>query len=68
MILTNELKGIMAMRGFSQAKVAKGIGITPRTFYDKMKKGVFLSNEINAMIDLLHIEDPARIFFAKKVT
>lgn len=68
MILTNELKGIIATRGLSQAKVAKSIGITPRTFYDKMKSGIFKSDEVQGMIELLHIEDPVRIFFAKKVT
>lgn len=68
MILTNELRGIIAMRGLSQAKVAESIGITDRTFYTKMKKGVFGSDEIEAMIELLKIEDPARIFFANKVS
>nr|DAT36394.1 MAG TPA: hypothetical protein [Caudoviricetes sp.] len=31
-----------------------------------MKIGVFGSDEIQIMIDELHIEDPAAIFFAKK--
>lgn len=66
MILTNELRGIIAMRGLSQAKVAESIGITDRTFYTKMKKGVFGSDEIEAMIELLKIEDPARIFLQTK--
>jgi hypothetical protein len=33
-----------------------------------MDKKVFGSDEIDAMIDLLDIKDPARIFFADKVT
>lgn len=68
MILTDELRGIIAKRGLSQAKVATSLGIAHKTFYDKMKKGVFTSTEIEAMIDLLHIEDPAKIFFAKHVS
>jgi DNA-binding XRE family transcriptional regulator len=67
LILTNELRGVIAMRGLTQAKVAEAIGISSKTFYDKMKKGVFNSSEIEAMIELLHIDDPARIFFAKPV-
>ena len=33
-----------------------------------MNKGVFGSDEIECMIDTLDIDDPAKIFFAKKVT
>lgn len=64
MIKTNELKGIIAKNGFSQSDVATMIGITPKTFYEKMKNGVFGSDEIQIMIDKLHIEDPVSIFFA----
>ena len=68
MILTNKLRGIIAEKGLSQADVAKEIGITPKTFYEKMKNGVFGSDEIEIMIDLLDIEDPVSIFFSNKVT
>ncbi|NLZ52398.1 MAG: DUF739 domain-containing protein [Thermoanaerobacteraceae bacterium] len=64
MIKTNELKGIIVKNGFTQKQVAKKIGITPKTFYEKMKKGVFGSDEIQIMIDMLNIDNPAEIFFA----
>ena len=64
MIKTNELKGEIAKNGYSQADVAKMIGITPKTFYEKMKSGVFGSDEIQVMIDNLNIADPIAIFFA----
>lgn len=66
MIKTNELRGVIAKNGYSQSDVAGMIGITPKTFYEKMKNGVFGSNEIQIMIDRLHIEDPISIFFAKE--
>lgn len=66
MIQTDELRGIIAKRGLTQAKVANMLGITPKTFYEKMKLGVFGSDEIQIMIDNLKIEDPVNIFFAKK--
>lgn len=66
MIKTNELKGIIVKNGLSQSDVANRIGITPKTFYEKMKNGVFGSDEIQIMIDELHIEDPESIFFAKE--
>lgn len=68
MIDTDALRGIIVSRKLSQQKVAEMLGITPKTFYLKMKKGVFGSNEIEAMIDLLAIENPTPIFFAKKST
>lgn len=42
------------------------IGVTPKTFYEKMKNGVFGSDEIEIMIEKLNIKDPMAIFFAKK--
>ena len=66
MIKTNELKGIIVMNGFSQSDIAKMIGITPKTFYDKMQRGVFNSDEIEKMIVALKIENPTAIFFARE--
>lgn len=65
MINVNALKGKIAERGKTQTDVAKAIGIAPKTFYDKMSKGVFASDEIEIMIDYLSIEDPMKIFFGK---
>lgn len=64
MIKTDELRGVIARNGYSQSDIARMIGITPKTFYEKMKIGVFGSDEIQVMIDKLHIEDPMAIFFA----
>lgn len=61
-----ELRGIIAKNGYSQSDVAKMIGVTPKTFYGKMKAGVFGSDEIQIMIEKLNIEDPISIFFTRK--
>ena len=66
MIKTDELRGIIAKNGLSQTDVAKMIGVTPKTFYEKMKNGVFGSDEIQIMIDELHIDNPMPIFFVYK--
>lgn len=60
-----KLKGIIAERGYTYAFVAKEIGISQRTFYSKMKKGVFGTDEAEKMIALLQIEHPADIFLSK---
>lgn len=68
MVNTNSLKGIIVSRGLTQQDVAKRLGLSPKTFYARMKKGVFMSGEIEQMIDLLEIDNPSSIFFAKDVT
>lgn len=68
MVDTNALRGIIVSRGLTNGKVAKHLGMNPKTFGEKMKKRVFGSDEMEAMIELLSIEDPIRIFFAKEVT
>lgn len=68
MIDTNKLRGVIAENGKTQADVAEMIGVTPKTFYGRMSKGVFGSDEIQIMIDKLHIKNPMDIFFANKVT
>ena len=65
MVDTNRLKGVIVQNEKTQEDVARHIGITPKTFYIKMKKKVFGSDEIEKMIDYLNIEDPMSIFFAK---
>ena len=68
MIRTDILRGEIVNKGLSQAKMAEIIGITPKNFYEKMKKGVFGSDEIQIMIETLEIKDPMDIFFAEKVS
>lgn len=66
MIDTNKLRGVIVENGKTQCDVAKMLGMTPKTFYTKMKKGVFGSDEIQIMIDKLNIHNPMDIFFPRK--
>ena len=68
MIDVNKLRGRMAEKGRSGQDMAKVIGKTPKTFYSKMKAGVFDSDEIEAMVKDLEIANPLEIFFAEEVT
>ena len=67
MINTNKLRGIIAEKGFTQPTIAKTIGITPKTFYEKMKKGVFSNTEIEALTEALDISNPLSVFFPNLV-
>ena len=61
MIDVNKLRGRMAEKGRSGQDMAKVIGKTPKTFYSKMKAGVFDSDEIEAMV----IKKTPKTFYAK---
>lgn len=65
---TDKLRGIMAERGVSGKDVAKAIGMHYNTFYERMRSGVFGSDEIEAIVKYLDIEDPLPIFFSDLVT
>ncbi len=64
MVATDKLRGIIVERGLSQRKMADLLGMTEKTFYTKMKNGVFGTDEAAKMVELLDITDPAEIFFA----
>jgi hypothetical protein len=68
MIDTAALRGIIAEKGFSQRAIAQKLGMTDKTFYSKMNKKKFDSDEMNAMVRILEIKNPSEIFFARKVT
>lgn len=68
MVNVKKLRGKMAEKGRSGKDMARVIKKTPKTFYEKMKKGVFDSDEITAIVEDLAIENPMEIFFADEVT
>ncbi|MBP5248661.1 MAG: DUF739 domain-containing protein [Lachnospiraceae bacterium] len=63
MIRRDLLNGEIARAGMSKAELAERIGITPKTFYAKEKKGVFGSDEIEKIVKECKIRDPMPIFF-----
>lgn len=65
LIRTDKLRGVIAERGILGLILQEKIGITPKTFYEKMKIGVFGSDEIQIMIDELHIDNPIEIFLQR---
>lgn len=68
MLDVNRLKSVIVLNGKTQEDVAKHLGMSSKTFYLRMKKGVFGSDEIDKMVEYLKIDDPMAIFFAKNVT
>lgn len=65
MVNTAKLRGLMAERGISQRDVAKHLKISENTMCKRMENGKFGIDEANALIELLKIEKPSDIFFAR---
>lgn len=66
MINTNEIKGRIMAKGYTQAEVARMIGIAPDTLSRKLIKGVLGTDEVEKLVVVLEIENPWEIFFAKE--
>ena len=62
-----KLRGLLAEHGQTQKSAAKALNMDEHTFGYRMRTGVFTNIEIEKLCDLLSIENPAQIFFAKKV-
>lgn len=67
MILVNDLRAMMVQKGYTQSDVAKMLGISDNTLTSRLKRGVFNSDEMYKLIDILDIKNPSEIFFAKEV-
>lgn len=63
MINTKKLKAEFVKNSYTYDDIAKLLGISTRALSNKIKKGVFKSNEIEDLIKILGIQDPIDIFF-----
>ncbi len=66
MLDVNALRAEWVKRGMRQTDVAHVLGISPKTFSLKLKRGVLGSNEIETLIKALEIQHPIDIFFKNK--
>ena len=65
MFNVDEFNAEMARNRYTRTKLAKEMGMSSKTLYNKIKKGVFGSDEIDKIVSLLHINDPRTIFFVR---
>lgn len=65
MLDVKALKAEIVRNGYTQASLAKELGMTDKTLCSRLKTGDFGTKEIEILIDVLHLEDPMSIFFAK---
>lgn len=62
------LKAQMALKGETGRSLAKKMGVHENKVYYRMKTGNFSLAECMKLIEILSIENPNEIFFAKEVT
>ena len=63
-----EFKAAMVKKGYTQKSLAHELGISEKTFGERLKSQRFSTEEIEKLIPLLGIEEPMSIFFSKLVT
>ncbi len=68
MLDANALRAEIVRNGMTQGQVAKALGMTANTFSTKIRSNGFGLADADKMIELLHIKNPAAIFFGGKVT
>jgi len=68
MIDKNKLRAAWIAKGLKQSDVAREIGVSDVTFSRRLRCGTFGLDEAEKMTELLGIENPLEIFFAKSVT
>lgn len=62
------LKAQLVLKGMTAKELAERLGMDESTFYRKMNAdGAFSRQQINAMIEILDIENPMDIFFAAEL-
>lgn len=68
MVRTDIIRGKMAEKGISQLTLASALKESPKTFREHMQRGVFNSDEIYSMCQILSIENVKDVFFADIVS
>ena len=63
-----EFRAAMVRKGYTQKELAKVLGISEKTFYERIKNKRFGSEEIEKLVTVLEISDPMPIFFSNLVT
>lgn len=63
-----EFKAAMVRKGYTQKMLAEILGISEKTFTERIKTKRFGSDEIEKLIEVLEISNPMPIFFSNTVT
>ena len=59
------LKIEMVKKGFNQRTLCNEINMSQATFTRRLRKGIFKSDEVAKIIEVLDLKNPMEIFFSK---
>ena len=68
MVNAKRLRGEIVANGYSMGEFSKMLNMSRSAFYRRMKVGIFGSDEIEQMMELLDIKNPVPIFFDTDAT
>ena len=63
MIQSNNLLDKMTEKNITKRSLAKKLNISPKTLYLKLKSGIFRSDELEIIVDVLDISNPWEFLF-----
>lgn len=65
MVNTAKVRGLIVENGYKMSDVASFLGISQASLHRRLEKGIFKSDEIEILIERLHIADPMAVFFTQ---
>jgi len=66
LVNTKKIQGRLRELGYTQAEVAKMIGISSVTFSYRMQDGDFRASQLNDLFNVLKVTDPENYLLLKK--
>jgi len=66
LVNTKKIQGRLRELGYTQAEVAKMIGISSVTFSYRMQDGDFRASQLNDLFKVLEVTDPENYLLLKK--
>lgn len=59
-----EIKALMVRNEVSRQDLADALGISYNTILTRLKDGNFTSKQMDILVEILHITNPAEVFFS----
>lgn len=67
MIDVAKIRGLMAEKGYTIRSLSKAMGISEITLSNKLKRGIFNSDEMMQLVELLNMINPSAVFLKNKL-
>lgn len=65
MVDTMQIRNLIHQKGYEEKEIAAKLGISEKAFQNRLNEKRFLISEVEKLISILEIKNPAAIFFTK---